>query len=74
MLVLPLCFQVNFEDMIAEPESAHSGDRVWIWSHALFEVSRVWFYRIVTVLLAVPVSLITGVLFGILSCFHIWCV
>ncbi|XP_076124218.1 caveolin-2 [Alosa pseudoharengus] len=66
------CLKVTFEDVIAEPESVRSGDRIWIWSNALFEVSRVWFYRIVTVLLAVPVSLIAGMLFGVLSCFHIW--
>uniref|UniRef100_A0A8C6URH5 Caveolin n=1 Tax=Neogobius melanostomus TaxID=47308 RepID=A0A8C6URH5_9GOBI len=45
------CLKVTFEDVIAEPVSVRSGDRVWIWSHALFEVSRVWIYRIVSVLL-----------------------
>lgn len=68
------CLKVTFEDVIAEPVSVRSGDRVWIWSHALFEVSRVWIYRIVTVLLAIPVSIISGLLFAILSCFHIWMV
>ncbi|XP_053724702.1 caveolin-2 [Synchiropus splendidus] len=66
--------QVTFEDVIAEPVSVRSGDRVWIWSHALFEVGRVWIYRIVTVLLAIPMSIITGLLFAIVSCFHIWMV
>lgn len=66
------CLQVTFEDVIAEPESVRSGDRVWIWSHALFEVSRVWIYRIVTALLAIPLSIISGIFFAILSCFHIW--
>ncbi|XP_029908077.1 caveolin-2 [Myripristis murdjan] len=68
------CLKVNFEDVIAEPVSVRSGDRVWIWSHALFEVSRVWIYRIVTVLLAIPMSIISGILFAILSCLHIWMV
>lgn len=68
------CLQVSFEDVIAEPVSVRSGDRVWIWSHALFEVGRVWIYRIVTVLLAVPLSVISGLVFAILSCFHIWMV
>ncbi|MBN3302048.1 CAV2 protein, partial [Amia calva] len=27
-----------------------------------------------SLLLAVPVSLITGILFAILSCLHIWCI
>ncbi|XP_028302989.1 caveolin-2 [Gouania willdenowi] len=68
------CLKVAFEDVIAEPVSVRSGDRVWIWSHALFEVSRVWIYRIVTVLLAIPLSIVTGLLFAILSCLHIWMV
>ncbi|XP_068598651.1 caveolin-2 [Brachionichthys hirsutus] len=68
------CLTVTFEDVIAEPASVRSGDRVWIWSNALFEVSRVWIYRIVTVLLAVPLSIISGILFAILSCLHIWMV
>ncbi|KAM4613827.1 caveolin-2 [Polymixia lowei] len=68
------CLKVTFEDVIAEPVAVRSGDRVWIWSNALFEVSRVWIYRIVTVLLAVPVSIISGLLFAVLSCLHIWMV
>ncbi|XP_069546807.1 caveolin-2 [Brachyistius frenatus] len=68
------CLKVTFEDVIAEPVSVRSGDRVWIWSNALFEVSRVWIYRIVTVILAIPVSIISGLLFAILSCLHIWMV
>ncbi|XP_049445432.1 caveolin-2 [Epinephelus fuscoguttatus] len=68
------CLKVSFEDVIAEPVSVRSGDRVWIWSNALFEVSRVWVYRIFTVLLAIPVSIIAGLLFAILSCLHIWMV
>lgn len=68
------CLKVTFEDVIAEPVSVRSGDRVWIWSHALFEVSRVWIYRIVTVLFAIPMSIISGLLFAILSCIHIWMV
>nr|XP_015814389.2 caveolin-2 [Nothobranchius furzeri] len=66
------CLKVTFEDVIAEPVSVRSGDRVWIWSHALFEVCRVWIYRIITVLLAIPLSIITGFLFATLNCFHIW--
>ncbi|XP_073732316.1 caveolin-2 [Misgurnus anguillicaudatus] len=66
------CLKVSFEDVIAEPLSVRSGDRVWIWSHALFEASRVWFYRIITTLLAVPVSIIAGVLFAVLAFIHIW--
>uniref|UniRef100_A0A3Q4BJP0 Caveolin n=1 Tax=Mola mola TaxID=94237 RepID=A0A3Q4BJP0_MOLML len=68
------CLKVTFEDVIAEPVSVRSSDRVWIWSNALFEVSRIWVYRIVTGLLAIPVSITSGLLFAFLSCLHIWMV
>ncbi|CAL8402099.1 unnamed protein product [Arctogadus glacialis] len=66
------CLKVAFEDVIAEPASVRSFDRVWVWSHALFEVSRVWCYRLISLLLAVPVSLVAGLLMALLSCLHIW--
>ncbi|KAG5835763.1 hypothetical protein ANANG_G00247460 [Anguilla anguilla] len=66
------CLKVTFVDVIAEPPSVRSFDKVWLWSHALFEVSRIWFYRIISLLLAVPLALIAGVLFALLSCLHIW--
>ncbi|KAM6927450.1 caveolin-2-like [Xenentodon cancila] len=64
--------KVMFEDVIAEPPSVRSFDKVWLWSNALFEVSRLWCYRLVSLLLAVPVSLAAGLLFAALSCLHIW--
>ncbi|XP_062401719.1 caveolin-2-like [Sardina pilchardus] len=66
------CLKVTFEDVIAEPPSVRSFDKVWLGSHTIFEVSRLWFYRLISLLLAVPVSLVAGILFAILSCLHIW--
>uniref|UniRef100_A0A3Q1IUL7 Caveolin n=2 Tax=Anabas testudineus TaxID=64144 RepID=A0A3Q1IUL7_ANATE len=64
--------KVTFEDVIAEPPSVRSFDNVWVWSHGLFEVSRLWCYRFISLLLAVPVSLAAGILLAVLSCLHIW--
>ncbi|XP_030588424.1 caveolin-2 [Archocentrus centrarchus] len=66
--------KVGFEDVIAEPISTHSFDRVWIGSHAAFELVKFIFYRLLTTLLAVPVAFILGIVFGVLSCVHIWLV
>ncbi|KAG8012364.1 Caveolin-2 [Nibea albiflora] len=66
--------KVDFEDVIAEPISTHSFDKVWIGSHAAFEVIKFIFYRLLTTLLAVPMAFILGVVFGVLSCIHIWLV
>ncbi|KAG7280588.1 hypothetical protein CRUP_028314 [Coryphaenoides rupestris] len=56
------CLQVTFEDVIAEPVSVRSTDKVWFWSNALFEVCRVWSYRVLSVLLALPMALLSGLL------------
>lgn len=75
LITWPLTFvirQVGFEDIIAEPVSTHSFDRVWIGSHATFELVKFVFYRLLSTLLAVPVAFILGLLFGLLSCVHIW--
>lgn len=66
--------KLEFSDVLAEPVSTHTYDRVWIYSGIGFESARVWGYRCLTVLLAVPVSLLSGFLFALLACLHIWCV
>ncbi|XP_053328347.1 caveolin-2-like [Spea bombifrons] len=65
--------KVDFSDVLAEPSSFHSFDKVWTWSDILFESSKLWCYRIISLLCAVPVSLISGILFAFLGCLHIWC-
>ncbi|PWA30385.1 hypothetical protein CCH79_00017671, partial [Gambusia affinis] len=62
---------VGFEDVIGEPSSTHSFDRVWIGSHATFELVKFFFYRLLTTLLAVPMAFTLGLLFGLLSCVHV---
>ncbi|XP_059192090.1 caveolin-2 [Centropristis striata] len=66
--------KVGFEDVIAEPMSSHSFDKVWIGSHAAFELIKFIFYRLLTTLLAVPMAFILGLVFAVLSCIHIWLV
>ncbi|XP_035280551.1 caveolin-2 isoform X2 [Anguilla rostrata] len=66
--------QVGFDDVIGEPSSTHSFDKVWIGSHAVFELVKYAFYRLLTTLLAIPMSFVAGILFAILSCIHIWIV
>ncbi|XP_036280815.1 caveolin-2 [Pipistrellus kuhlii] len=64
--------KVDFQDVIAEPEATHSFDKVWICSHALFEISKYVLYKFLTVFLAVPLAFAAGILFATLSCLHIW--
>ncbi|EPY86381.1 caveolin-2 [Camelus ferus] len=64
--------KVGFDDVIAEPVSTHSFDKVWICSHALFEISKYVIYKFLTVFLAIPLAFAAGILFATLSCLHIW--
>lgn len=64
--------KLGFEDLIAEPETTHSFDKVWVCSHALFEISKYVIYKFLTVFLAIPLAFIAGILFATLSCLHIW--
>ncbi|KAI1888591.1 hypothetical protein AGOR_G00186740 [Albula goreensis] len=66
--------KVGFDDVIGEPRSTHSFDKVWIGSHATFELVKYVFYRLLTTLLAIPMSFVAGILFAILSFIHIWVV
>ncbi|XP_069501507.1 caveolin-2-like [Ambystoma mexicanum] len=65
--------KVDFSNVLAEPASFHSFDKVWTWSDILFEASKLWCYRIISLLCAIPVSLFSGFLFAFLGCLHIWC-
>ncbi|XP_008579279.1 PREDICTED: caveolin-2, partial [Galeopterus variegatus] len=64
--------QLGFEDVIAEPVTTHSFDKVWVCSHALFEISKYVMYKFLTVFLAIPLAFAAGILFATLSCLHIW--
>ncbi|XP_028670341.1 caveolin-1 isoform X1 [Erpetoichthys calabaricus] len=66
--------KVDFEDVIAEPEGTHSFDGIWKASFTTFTVSKYWCYRLLTVLVGIPLALVWGIYFAILSFIHIWAV
>ncbi|XP_072287366.1 caveolin-3-like [Pyxicephalus adspersus] len=66
--------QVEFEDVIAEPDSIHSFDGVWKASGTTFTVTKYWCYRVLSAILGLPLALIWGFLFACLSFCHIWAV
>ncbi|XP_020379208.2 caveolin-2-like [Rhincodon typus] len=65
--------KVDFPEVIAESSIAPRSDRVWAWSHVGFEVCKLWSYRIISLLCAIPASTLTGCLFSFVTCLHIWC-
>lgn len=63
---------LNFEDVLAEPDSMHGFDPIWRSSFILFTGSRYWIYRLLSALLALPLALVWGVLFSLISIFSVW--
>ncbi|KAM5147856.1 caveolin-3 [Mantella aurantiaca] len=64
--------KVDFEDVIAEPPGVHSFDGVWKASYATFTLTKYWCYRLLSGLVGIPLSVIWGILFALISFCHIW--
>merc|ERR1712130_264755 len=58
---------LDFDDVIAEPKAAHGFDPIWRLSFILFSQTKLWTYRLLTAILAAPLSILWGLLFSILS-------
>lgn len=65
---------MDFEDVIAEPEGTHSLDGVWKASYTAFTISKHWCYWLLSAILGVPLALLWGVRFAMLSFCHVWLV
>jgi hypothetical protein len=66
--------KVNFEDVIAEPDGAHSFATIWGTSFKSYSLVKYWSYRILTAVLAVPISILWGFYFAMLAFCSIWCI
>ncbi|XP_067907337.1 caveolin-2 [Heterodontus francisci] len=64
--------RVSFEDVIAEPAATQTFDGIWICSHASFEISKFVLYKVLTLILAIPLAFIFGIFFAVISYVHIW--
>ncbi|KAE8612097.1 hypothetical protein XENTR_v10012720 [Xenopus tropicalis] len=66
--------KVDFEDVIAEPQGTHSFDGVWKASYTTFTVTKFWCYRILSAAIGIPLSIVWGFIFALISFCHIWAV
>ncbi|KAM9324386.1 caveolin-3 [Gastrophryne carolinensis] len=66
--------KVDFEDVIAEPYGVQSFDGVWKASYTTFTVTKYWCYRLLSTLIGIPLALLWGFLFALISFCHIWAV
>lgn len=61
-----------FEDVLAEPDASHGFDGAWKLTYLVFTSTRLWCYRLLSALLALPCGLTWGLLFSLLSLVHVW--
>ncbi|OCT85756.1 caveolin-3 [Xenopus laevis] len=64
--------KVDFEDVIAEPQGTHSFDGVWKASYTTYTVTKFWCYRILSAVIGIPLSIIWGFIFALISFCYIW--
>ncbi|XP_067929150.1 caveolin-3-like [Watersipora subatra] len=63
---------VLFEDMIGEPDGAHSADCVWSCAFKVFTGSKKICYLLLTTICAVPMALFWGCTIACVTFNHIW--
>lgn len=63
---------VNFEDIIGEPDAAQGFDAAYRLSFGLFQFVRFWVYRILMTILSVPFALLWALIFAVLSLVSVW--
>jgi len=65
---------LDFDDVLAEPSTAHGFDPIWRLSFVLFSQTKLWVYRIISAVIAIPLSLLWAVIFSLLSVTYVWLV
>lgn len=63
---------VNFEDVLGEPDATQGFEGAYRLSYGLFQFVRFWVYRILMAVVAIPLALVWGVVFALLSVFSVW--
>merc|ERR1712088_741463 len=63
---------LDFADVLAEPNSAHGFDPLWRLSFILFSQTKLWLYRILSALLVLPLSIVWAVIFALATIAYVW--
>ena len=66
-------FQVQYEDILAEPEGAHSHECLWGCAYKCFTMTFKFCYLILTFVCGLPAAFCWGCEFACLAFQHIWC-
>jgi len=63
---------LNFEDILAESEVTQGFEFIWRLTFIIFTHIRLWLYRIVAGILAIPLAFIWAIFFAFINVFVIW--
>ncbi|PAA46897.1 hypothetical protein BOX15_Mlig013541g4 [Macrostomum lignano] len=66
--------KVAFEDVLGEPEHAHSIDCLWRNSYGCFTGGKNCCYKFVSVLSGLCIALCWGCTFAMVAFYNIWCI
>ena len=66
-------FQLTFEDVLGEPDDAHSLDCVWENSFTCFTCCKSCCYKFLTLCCGLPLAVCWALEFAVLTFSHVWC-
>ncbi|TMS37889.1 hypothetical protein L596_004728 [Steinernema carpocapsae] len=64
---------ITFEDIFGEPDAVHSFDCVWRLTNKVFNFFRLFFYRFISFVIAIPAAIVFGILFAFINAFSVFC-
>merc|ERR1712072_433244 len=63
---------LDFDDVLAEPAAAQGFEWVWKLAFVLFSQTKLWIYKILSAVVALPLALIWALVFALLTVVHVW--
>ena len=70
--MLLVTLQLNFDNVLAEPNGWQGFEFVWLLAMKVFKHTKIWFYKIFAALVALPAAFIWAILFSLLTLYYIW--
>jgi len=63
---------LGYEDIYGEPDSVHSINTIWRTNSAVFQSVRSFFYKLFSFIIAIPLAIVFGVLFALVSALSVF--
>jgi len=63
---------LGYEDIYGEPDSVHSFNSIWRTNATVFQAVRSFFYKLFSFIIAIPLAIVFGVLFALVSALSVF--